>query len=112
MAEGVRIQHPTARSVTFSVTDGNRPYRVPLACGASIVVAGELRPCGRIHTFKTYHLNLDETGAVIVSQEIVERLRRIAGQPFAVANPVPHPPDQVVRPPRLILRATAIKPGV
>ena len=24
---GIRIQHPTARSVTFTLTDGSRPYR-------------------------------------------------------------------------------------
>jgi len=108
---GTRIQHPTKRSTTFTIVDQNRPYREPLACLAPIVVNGEQRPCARVHTFKTYHLNLDETGATIVSHEIVERLRRIPGNPFAIANEVEKPPTQFIRPPRLIARAVAVPPS-
>ena len=105
---GIRIQHPTKRSTTFTVVDSSRPYRAPITCGANVVVHGELRPCGRVHVFKTYHLNLDETGAVIVSHEIVGRLERIPGNPFVQANEVRKPPTQIIRPPRLIVRTVPV----
>lgn len=109
---GVRIQHPTKASTTFTIAVAARPLREPLVCAASIVVAGELRPCGRTHTVKTYHLNLDVVGAAIVSEEIAERLRRIPGQPFVFVNAVDDPPDQVIRIPRpLVVRPRAKPPG-
>lgn len=109
---GVRIQHPTARSVTYTLTDGHRPYRTPLVCMAQLVIRGELRPCGRTHTHKTYHLALDETGAAVVSETIAARLRSIPGQPFAFTNAVARPPDLTVRVPLLTLRPRAHTPGV
>lgn len=108
---GIRIQHPTARSMTFTISDVSRPYRAAMHCGAPVVVRGELRICGRVHVHKTYHLNLDETGAVIVSTEIVERLRRIPGQPFVVANVVAEPPSQTIRVPLLGILVRAPSPG-
>lgn len=107
---GVRIQHESKRSVTFTVTDGSRVYREPLICEARVVVRGELRPCARIHTHKTYHLNLDETGAVIVSAEIAARVTSLPGSPFRVANEVARPPDQVVRIPRPLIVLGRPKP--
>lgn len=106
MAAGVRIQHPTARNTVFTLMDASRPYRAPWTCPPP--PAG----CASTHAFKTYHLRLDETGAAIVSPEIVERLRRIPGQPFAVANEVASPPDQTVSVPRLVVRVRANAPGV
>lgn len=108
---GVRIQHPTARSVTFTMVDGSRVYREPFACHALIVVRGELRPCARIHTHKTYHLNLDESGAVIVAPEIVARLERIPGNPFRIANEVLEPPAQRIVAPLLRILTRPIAPG-
>jgi hypothetical protein len=101
MAAGVRIQHPTERNVTFTLVDGARPYRVPVDCGH----------CHRQHAFKTYHLTLDETGAAVVSTEIVARLQRIPGNPFAVANVVPDPPAQTIRVPHLLISARPLRPG-
>ena len=101
---GVRIQHPTERSSTFTLVDGSRPYRQPWACPPPP------EGCARIHAFKTYHFRLDETGAAIVSIEIWERLQRIPGSQFALANAVERPPDQVVRVPMLKLLARAIQP--
>lgn len=110
---GIRIQHPTERSVTFTIADQRRPYRGgPLACSVSIYVAGQLAPCARTHTFKTYHLNLDETGAVIVSETIWERVGpQFSAAGFRVANAVENPPDQTIHVPRLILRQRALAPG-
>ena len=98
---GIRIQHPTKRNALFTIMDSTRPYWVPFQCAA----------CHRVHQFKTYHLRLDEAGAAIVSVEIVERLRRIPGQPFAIANEVATPPDQIITAPRLQLRLRATPPG-
>jgi hypothetical protein len=96
MAAGVRIQHPTEKNVTFLIVDGRRPYKGLVACGA----------CNKTHEFKTYHLRLDETGATIVSQEIVARLQELPAMGgFSIANEVAEPPAQ-----RLILsKPTTIK---
>lgn len=102
---GVRIQHPTARSTAFQLVDASRPYRRPMTC---------LPPpagCGLTHLFKTYHLRLDESGAAIVSAEIVERLKRMPLQPFEITNEVAAPPDQIIRVPRLTRHLTALAPG-
>ena len=107
---GVRIQHPTARSVTLTLAS-SRPLRGSLACQAQIVVRGELRPCARIHTVKTYHLNLDQTGAVIVSAEVWDMLQRIPSNTFRVANEVARPPDQVIHVPTLRVLTRSIAPG-
>lgn len=108
---GVRIQHPTKVSATFTLTDGSRPYRESLACTAQVLVRSELRACGRIHQFKTYHFNLDAIGAAIVSPEIAELIKRIPAQPFAFVNEIARPPDQVIRVPRLIVRPIPAIPG-
>lgn len=108
---GVRIQHPRARSTTLTLAS-SRPLREPLACGARMVVRGELRPCARTHVTKTYHLTLDEVGATIVSAEVWAMLQLVQGQPFVVANEVARPPDQVIYVPRLRVLPSAIAPGV
>src|SRR3990167_5064354 len=108
---GVRIQHPTERSRTFTIVDSSRPYRSPLLCVAEIVVDGELRPCARTHVFKTYHLNLDGAGATIVSETIWQRMAiRLAAAGFALANEVRDPPAQVVRVPFIPRRLQALIP--
>jgi hypothetical protein len=86
MAEGVRIQHATERSTRLVLVDQRRPYPQPLWCEP---------PCATTHTFKAYHLDLDESGACIVSREIVERIKALPGMGgFRVANAVPKPPPQ------------------
>lgn len=114
MTAGVRIQHPTERNCVFTLVDASRPYREPYFCVACAGTEGAvdrhiggrlLR--GKVHRFKTYHINLDETGAAIVSQEIVDRLKRLPVQPFAIANEVKRPPAQ-----RLALDGTVTVPRV
>ena len=48
---GVRITHPTARNVRFTVTDPNIPYDRPYQCNPP-----EFGGCGAVHLFKTHHL--------------------------------------------------------
>ena len=109
---GIRIQHPIERSATFTIVDQSRPYRRTTACSAQMVVRGDLVPCGRVHMWKTYHLNLDETGAVIVSTTIWERMAsRLRAAGFRLANVVEQPPDQVIRLPRLTLTLRPLVPA-
>lgn len=83
----------------------DRPYTEPFQCPAPP------DGCGTIHLFKTYHFRLDETGAGIVSIEIVERLKRIPGQPFTFTNEVKKPPAQTIRVTPILIRPSAIAPG-
>jgi hypothetical protein len=85
---GIRVQHPTQRSCRYTVVDGSVPYTVPYQC-----TAPDLGGCGSTHLFKTHHLNLDETGSVIVSTGVFERIKgRLALDGFVVANEVKEPP--------------------
>jgi hypothetical protein len=85
MASGIRVQHPTERNTTFTIVDGRRPYKAPVVC----------LPCGKTHSFKTYHLALDESGAAIVSREIAEKMKRIPNLGgFSITNEVVDPPPQ------------------
>ena len=98
---GVRVQHPTKRNTTFTLVDSSRPYHQPWTCPPPP------DGCASTHLFKTYHLRLDETGAALVSIEVLERLRRIPSSPFLLANEVKEPPPQRLKLPttRLLLRA-------
>jgi hypothetical protein len=81
---GLRLHHVSASSVTYTLVDGSRPYQTPIDCWR----------CARTHLHKTYHLDLDGTGHVIVSAEIWDRLQRIPDNPFTLANEVAKPPRQ------------------
>lgn len=83
---GVRIQHPVERNVMFTLVDSRRPYRDHYDCAV----------CGRVHVFKTYHFRLDETGAAVVSVEIVDRLKSMAGHGFRISGEVKAPPPQTL----------------
>lgn len=83
MAAGIRIRHSTERNVTYTLVDGRRPMHTPYECPR----------CRRPHDFKTYHIDLDDTGAAIVSQMVLERLMSIPAQPFGIVDTVANPPD-------------------
>jgi hypothetical protein len=85
---GVRIVHPTARNVRFTVSDPSQPYDQPYAC-----TPPEYGGCGAVHLFKTHHLNVDETGSAIVGDVLFEKARaHFLAAGFTVANEVVHPP--------------------
>lgn len=85
---GVRIQHPQHRSVRMNIVEKNIPYGVPYHC-----TPPEFGGCGSTHLFKTHHLNLDETGAVIVGDVLYEKLKGVlALNGFVVTNEVAKPP--------------------
>jgi hypothetical protein len=64
---GVRVIHPTLRNERLVLVDAERPYPVPYLCSA----------CGLAHTHKTYHLDLDAEGGVVVSNEVAQVLERL-----------------------------------
>lgn len=82
---GVRVQFPNAGGIPIQrvVPIPNRPYKLPYLCGK----------CGESHLVKTYHLDLDTEGIMILSREVLEVLLQ-AGVEFKVLNVVRHPPRQ------------------
>lgn len=85
---GIRVQHPTQRNVRYTVVDSTVPYPEPYHC-----TPPEFGGCGSVHLFKTHHLNLDETGSVIVSTGVYDRIKnRLAIDGFATVNEVQKPP--------------------
>lgn len=85
---GIRYQHPTHRNVRYTIVEPNIPYPEPYHC-----TSPELGGCGTVHLFKTHHLNLDDTGSVIVSTGMHERIKdRLALDGFVQTNVVKKPP--------------------
>jgi hypothetical protein len=85
---GIRVQHPTQRNVRYTVVDSAVPYPVPYVC-----TPPAMGGCGSTHMFKTHHLNLDATGAAIISTGVFDRIKsRLVLDGFTVANVVEDPP--------------------
>lgn len=85
---GVRVQHPTARNVRFTIVEQNRPYREPYHC-----TPPEIGGCGSVHLFKTHHLNLDGVGAAIIGDVLYEKIKHLlALNGFVETNIVKKPP--------------------
>lgn len=90
---GVRLHHPTHRSCTFLAEDVTRPYRVPVTCPVCSAAHGA--PVQ--HHVKTYHLDLDSEGDVIVSETVFARLKTMPGLAgLFPKNEVAKPPDLVI----------------
>ena len=89
---GVRVQHPTAKNARFTVVESDRPYPRPYQC-----TAPEFGGCGSTHLFKTHHLNLDDTGSVIVGDTLYEKIKLLLElNSFQVTNEVAKPPTMGV----------------
>lgn len=87
---GIRLQHPTRRNCRYLVVEPI-PYKEPFQCPPP-----QLGGCGRTHIWKTYHLNLDETGSVVVSTGVYERIKSVVHRDgFVLANEVTEPPTVV-----------------
>jgi hypothetical protein len=85
---GIRIQHPTQRNVRFTITDPSVPYSTPREC-----TPPEYGGCGRVHTHKTHHLNLDEMGACIIGDVLYEKIKGyLVAFGFSETNVVKKPP--------------------
>ena len=68
--------------------------------------------CHTVHERKTYHLNLDDTGAVIVSPVVFERLKEIGLAGLEIVNEVAKPPPLIVTAPQIKIPGRAITPGM
>lgn len=85
---GVRVQHPTVRNARFTVVEKNNPYRAPYQC-----TPPDLGGCGSTHLFKTHHLNVDETGSVIIGDILYQRIKHLLVlNGFTEQNVVQKPP--------------------
>jgi len=99
---GVRVQHPTARNVRYTVVEPDIPYPVPYQCTPPAIGG-----CGSTHLFKTHHLNLDDTGAVLIGDGLFERIKgRLALDGFRVTGAVAKPPTVTLGAPSLL------RPGI
>jgi len=85
---GIRVQHPTARDVRYVVVEPTVPYPEPYVC-----TPPAMGGCGGTHQFKTHHLNLDATGAAIISRGVFERIKdRLRLDGFSAFEEVDKPP--------------------
>ena len=106
MADGVRIEPDPARLRAEGITD---------TAGRLFIIRDISRPfipnpdhpcgvCGTPHDCKTYHLQLDTDGTVLVSTTIWERLQRLYDHGgFRLVNHTPDPPaQQLIIPPAAV----------
>jgi hypothetical protein len=85
---GVRITHPTARNVRFSISEPDHPYSAPYQC-----TPPEFGGCGAVHLFKTHHVNVDDTGSAIVGDVLYRKASRyFTAAGFELGNAVKKPP--------------------
>lgn len=105
---GVRIRHKSLASCVLVIRDKSRPLpRAPYP-----YVFPTCSTCNIPHAHKTYHLNLDDSGSVIVSETILERLKALADMGgFAIENEVKKPPSQHLIIPRADQKVKAFTPS-
>jgi len=87
---GVRLTHPTARNVRFTMSEPDHPYPSgPYQC-----TPPEFGGCGQVHVFKTHHLNIDDTGSTIIGDVLFEKVKaHLFAYGFAVDSEVKKPPS-------------------
>jgi hypothetical protein len=83
---GVRLAHATLRNCTWVVPTRRKYKKGPYQCPT----------CNKEHEFKTYHLNLDDQGTCIVSEQIFKNLKRLSLPDLSIANEVNDPPSQTL----------------
>ncbi len=100
---GIRIRHHTRRSQVLPV---------PLLFQPWPDNRNECGTCHTIHPCKVVHLNLDDTGTVIITESLREKLWRVpqhAG--FRVVGHVAKPPAQNVAPETIKVKLRGIDIG-
>ena len=104
MAEGVRIRHHTRRSQMLPVPLIYEPWDTTgrPECGV----------CHSVHPCKVLHLDLDDTGSVIVSAEVKEKIWRVPQHGgFRVDSAVAKPPTQGITPETVKVKIRGIDIG-
>lgn len=100
-ADSIRIRHKTFRGVMMILRDISRPLSNP-----------KLRPvcnvCTVPHTYKTYHLKLDDEGCILISTGVWDHIDKMFDKGgFKIANIIHNPPTQVLKPATVNIEATA-----
>ena len=105
--ESFRLRHKTLKGVMLLVRDRSRP----------LSNAGKgLRPVCKVctveHIYKTYHLQLDSEGCILVSQGIYDNLVKMIDKAgFDIADVIHDPPAQTIAVETVDMRAKAYDPG-
>lgn len=85
MGKGVRLHHPDLRNCTIAVAHPERRYPEPWFCPR----------CQLYHEFKTYHLEIDSVGDVVVEETVIfAKLEAIGFAGFAAMGVVAKPETQ------------------
>lgn len=99
MAEGIRIRHKTLKGVMLVIRDKERPFQKPH--NNSSFKFPICSTCGYPHECKTYHLQLDSEGTIIVSTTVYDNLSKLIDKGgFDIVNMVAKPPTQHLVVPR------------
>jgi len=100
MMAGVRLHHSTLRNVTYTITNYAVPLKAPMFCWSCSGGAEGASPRVVIHEYKTYHLDIDAAGDVVVSEELVEMMRRtglLKEAGLAAVNGIVKPEMQMIQ---------------
>jgi hypothetical protein len=114
MADGVWIRHPTARSQTCLVELRHKRFYLGLADGKMCdgkggrpLIPAPITNCpkcpGLVHEFKTVHLEVDDTGAALVSAGVLELIRSAGETGFEVVGHTATPPTLILGKDRAIV---------
>ncbi len=104
MAEGIRIRHNFRRSQMLPVPLLFEPL--------STIGRAPCNLCDTVHPCKVLHLDLDDTGAIIVSVEIKEKIWRVpTNGGFRVVGTVAKPPVQGIFPETVKAKLRGIEIG-
>lgn len=104
---GIRIRHHTRKNQVLLVPFLHKPW-TPRICGN----------CKMMHPCKTWHANLDATGSVIVTQPLIDDLKKVPsttpGFPlggFRIENEVKKPPTQGIGAPTKHVKFEGVEVG-
>lgn len=86
MAEGVRLRHAWAANMSICVEHPTKKLKRTVPCAR----------CQVNHTQKAIHMDFDDNGTTIVSQEVLELLKQCGLPDLEIENPVSKPPAQKV----------------
>ena len=91
---GIKVRHATARSTMVLVPIMSKPLNAKptdLCPGCKAMFASDV-----VHPVKTVHLWLDDTGACIVSDGVLELLREAGMPELTTENEVANPPTLTI----------------
>jgi hypothetical protein len=100
MMAGVRLHHSELRNVTYTITNYAVPLKAPMFCWSCSGGLEGASPRVVIHDHKTFHLNINAAGDVVVAEELVEMMHRtglLKEAGLAAVNGIVKPEMQVVQ---------------